>query len=292
MFSCRIENYINDILTLTQNENDFQILSIEGLNPPNAQINTSAIAGMDGARFNSSKLDTRNIVVYIKICGNIERNRLRLYSFFITKQWCRFYYKNGSLDVFAEGYIESVECDVFTDNEVMQISIICLDPYFKSAQEVVNDISKTVKLFEFPFAIEYEPSPMVEHMYGIEFSRLEANRVVNINSNSATGIIIEADIYQPVNKIEILKIDTNENFTLKYEFQTFDKVIINTAKGQKSAVLLRGDDKTNLFTSIAKGSVFFQLKNGNNYFTYRIDDGLRDRDVTMRINHRYQYQGV
>lgn len=101
MFSCRIENYINDILTLTQNENDFQILSIEGLNPPNAQINTAVIAGMDGARFNSSKLATRNIVVYIKIRGDIEKNRLRLYSFFVTKQWCRFYYKNGSLDVFC-----------------------------------------------------------------------------------------------------------------------------------------------------------------------------------------------
>lgn len=292
MFSCRIENYINDILTLTQNENDFQILSIEGLNPPNAQINTAVIAGMDGARFNSSKLDTRNIVVYIKIRGDIEKNRLRLYSFFVTKQWCRFYYKNGSLDVFAEGYIESVECAIFTDNEVMQISIICPDPYFKSAQEIIDDISKTVKLFEFPFAIERELSPIVDHMYGIEFSRFETNRIVTANGKTATGIIIEVDIYQPISKIEILKVDTNEKFTLEYEFQTFDKVIINTTKGQKSAVLLRGDDKTNLFTSIAKGSVFFQLQTGDNSFTYRVDYMEHDRDVTVNIKHRDQYQGV
>lgn len=292
MFSCRIENYINDILTLTQNENDFQILSIEGLNPPNAQINTAIIAGMDGARFNSSKLDTRNIVVYIKIRGDIEQNRLRLYSFFVTKQWCRFYYKNDSLDVFAEGYIESVECGIFTDNEVMQISIICPDPYFKSAQEIIDDISKTVKLFEFPFAIERELSPIVGHMYGIEFSRFEANRIVTANGKSATGIIIEVDIYQPISKIEILKVDTNEKFTLEYELQTFDKVVINTTKGQKSAVLLRRDDKINLFTSIAKGSVFFQLQTGNNSFTYRVDDMEHDRDVTVNIKHRDQYQGV
>lgn len=292
MFSCRIENYINDILTLTQNENDFQVLSIEGLNPPNAQINTAVIAGMDGARFNSSKLDTRNIVVYIKIRGDIERNRLRLYSFFVTKQWCRFYYKNGSLDVFAEGYIESVECGIFTDNEIMQISIICPDPYFKSVQEIIDDISKTVKLFEFPFAIELELSPIVDYMYGIEFSRFEANRIVTVNGKTATGIIIEADIYQPISKIEILKVDTNEKLTLEYEFQTFDKVVINTTKGQKSAVLLRGDDKINLFTSIAKGAVFFQLQPGDNHFTYKVDNMERDRDVAVSIKHRDQYQGV
>lgn len=292
MFSCRIENYKNDILTLTQNENDFQILSIEGLNPPNAQINTSVIAGMDGARFNSSKLDTRNIVVSIKICGDIERNRLRLYSFFVTKQRCRFYYKNDSLDAFAEGYIESVECAIFTESEVMQISIICPDPYFKSAQEIIDDISKTVKLFEFPFAIEYEMSPIVGHMYGIEFSRFEANRIVNVESRSENGIIIEVEIFHPVNKIEILKVDTNEKFTLEYEFQIFDKVVINTAKGQKSATLMRDNDEINLFTSIGKGSVFFQLKNGDNNFTYRIDDMEHDRDVAVTIKHRNQYQGV
>ncbi|MDE5763742.1 MAG: phage tail family protein [Ruminococcus sp.] len=292
MFSCRIENYTNDILTLTQNENDFQVINIEGLNPPNAQINISAVAGMDGAKFNSSKLDTRNLVIYIKICGDIERNRLKLYSFFVTKQWCKFYYKNNSLDVFIEGYIESVECGLFTDNETMQVSVICTDPYFKSAQEIINDISKVVKLFEFPFAIEYEPSPMINHRYGIEFSRFEANRIVYLDGNSATGIIIEAEIYQPVKKIEILKVDENLHFTLKYDFRTSDRIIINTAKGHKSAVLIRDDDRINLFTAIEKGSVFFQLKTGENSFTYRIDDMIHDRDVTMRIRHRNQYQGV
>ncbi len=283
MFSCRIENYTNDILTLTQNEDNFQLLSIEGLNPPNAQINTSAIAGMDGARFNSSKLNARNIVIYIKLRGNIEENRLRLYSFFVAKEWCRFYYKNGRMDIFVEGYVETIECDIFTNNEVMQISILCPDPYLKSVQEILDDISKTVKLFEFPFAIEYPY---------IEFSRIEDNRIVNVGSSFASGVIIDIDIYQPVNKIEILKTDTNEKFVLEYDFLTDDKVVINTNKGQKSVVLIRGDGKINLFTSIEKGSVFFQLKNGDNYFTYRIDNAKHDQDVMITIKHRNQYQGV
>ncbi len=283
MFSCRIENYVNDILTLTQNEDNFQVLSIEGLNPPNAQINTSAIAGMDGAKFNSSKLNTRNIVVYIKIRGDIERNRLRLYSFFATKQWCKFYYKNGSLDVFAEGYIESVECGIFSNNEVMQISILCPDPYLKSVQEILDDISKTVKLFEFPFAIEYPY---------IEFSRIEDNRIVNVESSFASGVIVDIDIYQAASKVEILKTDTNEKIALNYDFLPNDKIVIDTNKGQKSVALMRGDDKINLFMSIEKGSAFFQLKSGNNYFTYRIDGGKNDRDATVVIKHRNQYQGV
>ena len=99
MYILKVENITNNVLTLTQRESDFQVLQIDGLNPPNAQINRSTVAGLDGSKFNSSKLNERNIVITIKLNGDIEKNRLYLYSFFNTKRWCKIYYKNESLDV-------------------------------------------------------------------------------------------------------------------------------------------------------------------------------------------------
>ena len=100
MFTLKIENIKNNILELTQNENKYQVLSVKGLNPPNAQINRSTVAGLDGSKFNSSKLEERNIVITLKLNGEIETNRIDLYKFFNTKQWCKIYYKNESRDVY------------------------------------------------------------------------------------------------------------------------------------------------------------------------------------------------
>ena len=71
MFTLKIENIKNTILELTQNESNYQILSVKGLNPPNAQINRSTIAGLDGSKCNSSKLEERNIVITLKLNGDI-----------------------------------------------------------------------------------------------------------------------------------------------------------------------------------------------------------------------------
>ena len=114
MYTAKIENVNGEVMLLTNKESKYQVISITGLNPPKAQINTTPIVGLDGAKFNSSKLETRNIVITIRLNGDVEANRQALYNFFVTKKWCRFYYTNGSRNVYIDGYIDSVECDLFS----------------------------------------------------------------------------------------------------------------------------------------------------------------------------------
>lgn len=286
MFTCKIENTKNNILTLTQNEEDYQIISITGLTPPSAQINISKIAGLDGSRFNSSTLNERNIVITLKLNGDVERNRINLYSFFRNKEWCKFYYKNGTRDVYIEGYVESFDGDLFTNKEIMQISILCPNPYFKNAAEIVDDISKELAQFEFPFAINTnDPIP---------FSTIDTTRITNVNneSESETGVIIEIDVLNSVNKIQINNVSTGERFTLNYNFLENDKIIIDTNKGNKSVTLIRNATNINLFTSIVRGSTFFQLNIGDNFFSYLIDSGDNDDAVHIVFKHYHLYGGV
>ena len=297
IFETKIMNSRNETLTLTENEKIFQIISIEGLNPPKAKINTSTIAGLDGARFNSSKLETREIVITIKINGEIERNRQYLYTFFATKEWCKFYFKNENRDVWIDCYVENFECDLFKNGQTAQISLLCPQPYFKDINEIIDNISKVIPHFEFPFSFgannaTIDPDSSTDD--AIIFSELEANKITNIfnSSSSKTGMIIEISIIGSINKIQIRNTKTGEDFVLNYNFLSGDKVIINTNKGEKTVTLIRNGISSNIFGSIQRESVFFQLNTGDNFFGYLIDDGDNDDDVYILFKHYTLYRGV
>ena len=286
MYTAMIENAKGNLLELTGNETEYQVVSIIGLNPPAAQINTSTVVGLDGAKFNSAKLDTRQIVITLRINGNVESNRQMIYSYVPTKQWCKFYFQNANRNVYIEGYVQTVEVDLFSQSELIQIAILCPQPYFKALDEVIDDISKVKPLFFFPFSIEID-SPEV-------ISSLDENKITNIlnASETETGFSIQITFNSAASTIKLWNTDTGEEFTLDYAFQKGDVVTINTTKGQKAVSLLRNATTTNLFTAIQQGSVFFQLETGDNHFTYQVDNGADDNEVDIQFIHNTLYRGV
>lgn len=287
MYTAKIENSNGQMLTLTQNESDYQIVSITGLNPPPAQINTTNIAGIDGSKFNSAKLDTRNIVIMLKLNGDVEGNRLALYQMFRTKEECRFYYSNGRRDVSIPGYVETVECDLFTNAEIMQVSIICMYPHFRDVHENWIEISDGATAgFHFPFSINVG-SPIPFSIYNIDG---ETN--VENTAEAETGAIIRVDVNDPIRTIEIRNTGNNEFFKLEHDFQRADTILINTHKGEKSITLVRNGVASNVFTALKLGSTFFQLNVGNNFFTYFANGVQNDEKVLVRFIFAEAYRGV
>ena len=281
MYTAKIQNKNGQILVLTQKEQIYQLISIEGLNPPNGTINTTVIVGMDGALYNSSKLETREIVITLKINGDAEQNRLALYSYFRTKEWCRFFYTNESRNVYIDGYVTNVECSMFEQQEVAQITILCPSPFFSDLTEIVDDISSTVSLFTFPFSInEDEPIPI---------SELIENREANVINSSETevGITIEITFFSAAQSVEIRNATTGEDITVNYSFQNLDVLKIITVKGKKSLRLMRDGTEINLFPALVKGSVLFQLQVGSNILEYQSDG-----DVNIKLYHSNLYRGV
>lgn len=286
MFRLEVENATGAALTLTGKEAQYQVINIEGLNPAPAQINTTPVANRDGALFNSSRLDVKNIVITIRINGDVERNRLRLYDYFPTKERVTIYYSNDTRDVFIEGYVENLECDLFNISELAQISVLCPDPYFQNINEIVTDISNTIALFHFPFAIDYDdPVPISEY---------EDSRITNVynEGSSETGVIIDILAKSDFYSITIQNVQTGDGLTLDYAFLTNDEIIINTNKGHKSVSLIRSGQSTNIFTAVRRDSVFFQLKAGDNLFGYVVNGDLQNKDVNIRFTRRTIYRGV
>ena len=282
----KVENERGSILNLSEDETKYQITNISGLNPVNANINTSDIAGVDGAAFNSSKLQSRNIVITIKINGDVERNRLLLYQFFSVKQKCKLYYKNNSRNVFINGHTETFEVEHFSQSQKAQISIICPQPYLKDMEIIIDDISKIIPKFEFSFSINIDEA--------IEISTIEKDLSKKITNNSEceTGLIIKAVFSGKVSKLEIKNIETGEYFIFNYDFVEDDILKVDCNKGSKSAILTRNGKEINLMPHRQRGSKFFQLKIGDNYFSYLADEGVNDHLVDIKFSHYNVYTGV
>ncbi len=160
-FTLKIENTKGEVFELTHNTKDYVVAGVQGLTRPQTSVNTSACAGIDGSFFNSARMEQRNIVIDLILRGDIEGNRQRLYRIFPAKTPCTVYFKNHNRDVKIKGYVETLEGNIFSEKEQMQISIICPKPFWEDMQAVYDELSSVVKRFHFPFSIE-EPIPIAE----------------------------------------------------------------------------------------------------------------------------------
>lgn len=312
MYTLKFENERGDLITLTGAEGMYQIIRIDGLNPPDAILHRSEVAGMDGTKYMSAKLEEREIVLTVKINGEVEKNRLNLYNYFKSKHYSKMYYSNGSRDVYIEGYVESIECDLFSMAEQMQIVLICPDPYFLSANEIMTDISKVLGAFEFPFAfgsdgvdnsvlmidrfperdfVSIDVSDTITDE-AIEFSQFIKDRIVNIpnEGENETGLIIRISATKQVVNPIIYNVETREFFKLNLTIDETETVTINTNRGHKSVTLSDETSTTNVINKVARSSTWLTLSKGDNQFTYEADVGSADMEVLF--THRTRYQAV
>jgi phage-related protein len=286
MYEAKIENSGGEILSLTGDEKKWQLFDVGGLDPPKATVNLTNLAGMDGARFNSSKVNTRNLVISLKINGDVEANRLELYRFFRPKHGCTFYFKNKRRDVKIDGVVESVECPQFTNMEIMQVSILCPFPYFRALTEVIVSISKEIAGFRFPFSINVGDP--------VSFSMYDEQREAAVTNSSdvETGAVITVNFSGAVSRILIGCADTGDTMMVDYSFRIGDRLVIDTNRGQKSIQLLRSGATYNLFSAMQRGSVFFTLPPGDSHFYYSADGGASDHDVLIVFTMQNLYAGV
>ena len=129
-----VENHIGQQLILDKN---FPVINAEGLTPSSATINTFGAGIADGTFYNSSYVNSRNIVLTIVPEGNAEKARLTLYRYFKPKYKVRLYFKTAFRNVYIDGYIETFEGALYSQKQAFQISIICPQPFFIDIEQTV-----------------------------------------------------------------------------------------------------------------------------------------------------------
>lgn len=284
MFELILENAAGDQLTFGQNS-PFTISDIQGLNPPSAIINTSNAALIDGAMFNSSKLNMRTINIAFAIEYQAAKNRIEVFKVLKSKQYVKMYYTGQYRKVWIEGYIQSIDVSYFNMKQIVTAAILCPSPYFKSVQEMINDIKNIISAFHFPFASTEEP----ELLFGY-FGDTSGVTIDN-DGDVECGMIIELYAYKPVSDPKIFNYFTQDFIGLDYDMQAGDLITIDTKQGQKTATLLRNGVTTNIFNYVIQNSTWLQLEANGSTFVYEVETG-DTADLSVTFKHNDLYEGV
>lgn len=286
MFEIILESKEGYQLHFNQLGGAYSIKAIEGLSPATALINTNQNALIDGATFNSSKVQIRTMNIAFSIDKDPERSRIEAYKVLRPKEPVRLYYKSSARDIFIDGYVQSVNVTHFEPKQTLTVTIVCPAPFFKKAQEIINTISAVEPSFHFPFASLETPKELI---FGVI---TDVPSVIVVNDGAVdTGLTFEIYASGSVSDPKIYNYKTQEFFGLDIDLVAGDLVTIRTGQGEKTAVLLREGLETNVFNLIVEGSTWLQLPAGGARFIYTIDSGLEDQ-IDITIKHYDMYEGV
>ena len=282
MLFLKIENEYGESYDFSKSA-DYAV-TVTGLTPGSATLKTSKVASKHGCKCNGSTLNERNIVLNIYPRNNVEQNRIDIYKYIVLGGYIKLYLKNGTRDTWIEGHIETIEGDLFTAPQMLQVSIICGDPFFKDVNSVTTEFTSVTTTFEFPMNVTSE---------GVIFGEIQKNALKNVRneSNSEIGVIIDI-IATADNALEptIINEDTLETFTVEHQFITGDIVRIDTREGHRSLTLIRGGIETNILNSMTRDSKWISLKRGDNLFSYRAL--IYEEYLNVKISFQPVYTGV
>lgn len=284
MIKLELENESKKVINIDDDVN-YQLILATGFTSPSAEIFRSKSPNKKGSKYNGSTLNERYITLVIKILGDVEVNRNKLYTWIDSEQYVKINYQNKLKNVYCEGYIEESDIPMFDDNETITVNLVCPDPYWKDLESIYTDISTLVSEFTFPFAIDKE---------GIPFSTILSDNQTNVfNAGNETGIMIQAIFSGNVTGLKIFNgndISQYIKFKNSFTFNESDLLDINTDSSPKTITRIKADGtKENILKYVDGKPYWFTLKKGNNVFGYECND---ETLVDLKIMFNNKYLGV
>lgn len=273
------------------------VKSVEGLGPGKATVNVNEIMSSDGGIFTSSRVNSRNIILTLGMmfCPLIEDARHKTYQYFPLKKKIKLAIETDYRINYIEGYVESNEPDIFSEEETAQISIICPNPWFYDTGGMRSAFSGIEDLFEFPFSNEDL------YVNEIVFGDIRQGTVVGINytGDIDTGVLMKIRFTDIMDKIVIYNVDTEESMTLDLTrikditgeaLTAHDEIEINTFTGSKYIYLIRDGIRKNIFSVLDRFTSWFKLSKGINQFAFTA--GGREDAVIIEFIYKNMYGGI
>ena len=274
-YKLTLQNETGNIIDINDGVS-FQILNCRGLTPPSAELFLSRSPNRKGSKYNGSILSERTLEIDVKILGDIEVNRNRLYDWVNPESYCRINYSNSLKNVYCEGYVESATPELFIDSQIMSIVIICPDPYLKSLYTIYQEISNLEKHFTFPFSIDQN---------GIPFSTLKASPITTFIYNGVkSGLNAQVLIKGKITRFEITNLVDATYFAIQTELQAGTIIQIDGLSSPKKVTNITTGE--NMLRYLTAGSSWLKVLNGLNRFTYSADN-IENVELTFHLNDRF-----
>lgn len=234
------------------NDDPIQVRSIDGLGPVKAEIASTELASGRGELYQGSSLPKRNIVMSLGLNPDWAENtmstlRQKLYRYLLPQAWTKLRFFSDYLPtVDIEGYVESFEPNMFSQDPEIQISVLCHRPDFIEADTTVFEGTVDNGTTE----LEFEYIGTVPTGFELRVDRTVANP-------SYTGdfeITVKSPTDPQVFEIDNVLVDTTKYFKL------------TTVEGNKRAQSIAFADGavTNLLSKVTDASVWPKLNPGMN----------------------------
>lgn len=241
------------------NNDPVQVRNIDGLGPVKADIQTQATASGRGGFYLGSSIPARNIVLTLGLNPNwvdqtISSLRQLLYRYLMPQAWCKLrFYSDDMPTVDIEGYVESLDPNIFSQDPELQCSIICPKPDFIDVDAVIFD------------GVVGDPAIHFEYIgnvdTGIEL-RVDGSSALPAYTgslsviNTPEGLVAETFVINPltVNALKSFKLTTIENQKRAQNFALADGAITNLLQAVTSPVWLQLKPGDNAFQVVAGSS--------------------------------------
>lgn len=286
------------VLTLRSPEQSgFFIKKIDGIGAPTAIVNTAPYSTIDGSRFISSRANERNIVFHLGYLEKptIEATRIASYKYFPVKREITMIFETDTKTVQIKGRVETNEVDVFTKDSGAVISVICPNPFYYSLTNHMVSFSVLQKLFQFPFSNE---DLYIKLIYFGDVI-VDAEQTITYEGEVPIGFLMRIDSTGSAGTITIYNLVTRETMVVDNDIiismtgtgiSAGDSIIINTIKGQKSAILIRDAVEINILNAVVGSTNWFSLERGPNVFYYTTEFG--GSFLLFNIDYQLLYEGI
>lgn len=238
------DNLITADLHLDNPYNQVQIVNIEGMGPVTASLNTTSKGHGVGSNFSSSSINTRNLVfdIQINVTGDAAQSiRRDIYAYFPVGELVKLYFYEQENPHYIEGYVESVVPKIFTQSPTLQVSVVCVDPYFKK-----YPIGNKFLLPNGGVPANVVYGGRVDTGMTFEFTIKEG--VAKPSGTDGSLNIRQATQGRPVREFNINDVDLID--ITGAPFSPGDKISVTTVAGAKRATLTRGTTTHNIMSSL------------------------------------------
>jgi hypothetical protein len=249
-----VTNNQGDLLVLNLNQvNDNVIIeNIEGLDPVKATLVSSTFSTLDGAQFQNSRREPRNIVLTLGLepdwaVERVKDIRDHLYRFLMPKMKIDLKFLDDTTETGVDtndisGVVESFQAKLFSAEPSVEVSIMCFDPDFVAHD--ITTVSEDTVSDSSTFAIDYEGTVEAGMLFTMNFNRTESE--FTIKCTSPDGTVRTMDF--------------------SFAFLSGDVLEVSTVPGDKRVSLIRAGIKTPILYSLARLSKWIDLWPGSNYF--------------------------
>lgn len=267
------------------------VKEITGLGPVKTELSLERYALIDGAFLKGARVGTRNVVLtLIPVGDDVQTERQKIYNFFPVGETITFGVVTSQVAVKSSMIVESVEPNIFSERQEIGVSLIAIDPYWRSNSPSITGLvgfNDVTPLFQFPFSSGDNPKELI-------FGDLSnaSGKDINYLGDAETGVVITFSFNGNVSNLTVINQTYDEAMIINKvkDFYRGEQLVLDTRPAKKSVKHIAGGKESFITGVLDIKSQWIKLHPGINTIGLQFVGNPNDMDIS--IEYETLYRGV